>query len=64
MALMKLSTYQENFVKEDRPDRRTIIRWIKNGEIYGEQRGKQYYVDPDKQMVVPVNDLVLRTFAS
>lgn len=64
MALMKLSTYQKNFVKDDRPDRRTIIRWIKNGEIYGEQRGKHYYVDPEKQIVAPVNDLVLRTFAS
>lgn len=60
MALMKISEFQERFTKQSRPSNDTVARWIKAGKIYGKKIGKQYYVDPDKEIVTAVNELVLR----
>jgi hypothetical protein len=46
MALMKISEYLNQFTPDSRPDPRTVKSWILNGHIYGEQRGRNWYVDP------------------
>jgi len=48
MPLMKISEYRQTFTPASRPDQRTVIAWIKRGEIYGERRGKIWYVDPTR----------------
>ena len=48
MPLMKISEYRMGFTPASRPDQRTVIAWIKRGEIYGERRGKIWYVDPTR----------------
>lgn len=64
MALMNITEYLNTFSKPSRPDRRTIIRWIENNQIYGEKRGKAYYVDPNRKVVIAVNELVLRVMSN
>lgn len=46
--LMKIKEFQGRFSPESRPDRRTVVRWIEEGEVYGVQIGKIWYVDPDR----------------
>lgn len=56
--LMKYSTYQKQFLPEDRPDLRTIRTWIAEQRIYGVDYGKRsVYVDPDRKIIKPVNEL-------
>lgn len=64
MALMNITEYLNTFSKPSRPDRRTIIRWVENNQIYGEKRGKSYYVDPNRKVVIAVNELVLRVMSN
>lgn len=48
MALQKISEFQESFTPKSRPDRRTIMRWIKKRDIYGIKLGGVFYIDTDK----------------
>ncbi len=48
MALMKISEYRLGFTPASRPDPRTVINWIRKGQIYGERRGRDWYVDPTR----------------
>ncbi len=61
MALMTIKEYRETmFTWNSRPSTRTIKRWIEQGRITGRKIGGQYYVDPDTDVVLAVNHLVLR----
>lgn len=63
MAFMKLNTYRETcFVPSDIPDRRTVIGWIKAGQVVGKKLGKDWYVDPDA--IIPVNDAARKILAA
>jgi len=48
MPLMKISEFQEAFTPASRPDQRTVVAWIRNGQLYGEKRGRAWYVDPQR----------------
>jgi hypothetical protein len=47
MALMTITEFREMFSPGSRPDRRTVIGWIKSGELAGRRLGGQWYIDPD-----------------
>lgn len=64
MALMNITEYLNTFSEPSRPDRRTVIRWIETDQIYGERRGKSYFVDPNKKVIIAVNELVLRVMGN
>ena len=50
MALQKLSVYIETeFAPGSRPDRRTVISWIRSGQLCGQKLGRDWYVDPCRQ---------------
>ena len=36
-----------NFVEGSRPHRSTVVRWIKRGEINGQQIGSQWFVNTE-----------------
>lgn len=48
MAWQKLSEFLNNFSEASRPQKRTVINWIENGDLYGKRFGNIYYVDPDQ----------------
>lgn len=61
MAYMTIPKYiLKHFEPGSQPDRRTVKKWIDSGEIAGRRIGNQYYVDPDVEIVKPVNNLVLK----
>jgi hypothetical protein len=50
MALLKLSQYIDtHFAPGSQPDRRTVLSWIKRGELHGQKLGRDWYVDPSRQ---------------
>lgn len=51
--LMKISEYQMTFTPGSRPDRRTVLAWVRHGTLHGERRGNTWYVDPDRQVDQP-----------
>lgn len=66
---MKISAYRMMFSPESRPDPRTVRAWVDNGHLYGERRGKIFYVDPDRnpapsRRVAPKSPLARRVFNS
>lgn len=64
MALMKINEFRKRFSSGSAPDPRTVKRWWKNGEIYGEMMGGCLYVDPDVEIVKPKNSLVIKVLAT
>jgi len=64
MALMTIDEYRNTyFTQRSRPAPRTIRRWIEEQRIYGERRGRTYYVDPEKELMI-TNELVLKVLRS
>lgn len=50
MAWMKLSAYlAREFAPGCAPDKRTVVGWIDRGELVGEKRGSQWWVNPDRE---------------
>lgn len=50
MKLMSVKEYLETFYTEkSRPTRKKIIKFIKEGSIFGKKIGKCYYVDIDAE---------------
>lgn len=59
--LMTITVFQNKcFDKDSRPCKKTIMKWIRDGEIYAKKIGGMYYIDPDKEEFTPVNSLVTK----
>lgn len=59
---MRVAEYRKMFTPASRPDARTVRRWVAEGNLYGEQRGRVLYVDPDRR-VAPAPRRELSTLA-
>lgn len=51
--LMTITEYRLTFSPGSRPDPRTVRSWIADRTLYGERRGRTWYVDPDRQVEQP-----------
>jgi len=61
MPLMTVGDYLDRFyTASSRPNKYTVYRWIKNGILPAEKRGKQYYIDTDKIKQNTGNDIANR----
>ena len=48
MTLMTIGEFREAFSKKSKPDPRTVVAWIKKGDIFGKKFGGQWYIDPER----------------
>lgn len=48
MTLMTIGEFREQFSKKSKPDPRTVIAWIKKGDLFGRKFGGQWFIDPDR----------------
>jgi len=61
---MKVSEYRRRYFDPSSiPTQNTVKNWIRRGDLYGEQLGGTWYVDPDRQVVKAKNDLVLKVMS-
>ena len=61
MALMSITEYREKcFSEGSAPCKKTVLKWIRDGDIYAKKIGGKFYIDPDKEEFVPVNGLVTK----
>jgi len=61
MALMTITNFRKKcFDEGSAPCVDTVMKWIKNGDIYSKKIGSTYYIDTTKEEFVPVNDLVTK----
>lgn len=59
MKLMAVEEFIENYYSpKSRPNKRTLINLIRNGDIIGRKQGKFYYVDVDAEKSSIGNPLV------
>lgn len=59
MKLMNIDEYLEaRYTRCSRPNKRTLIRWINEGQVPGKKQGKFYYIDIDAEERKTGNPLV------
>ena len=46
--LMTIGEFRQTFSKHSKPDPRTVIAWIKKGDLFGRKFGGQWYIDPNR----------------